>query len=84
MRNRPIAGKYLRDMHVSKAMRSGQIAQGIASGSWSRKEGFAKGNVRLYWVAQSIQEILNLARLLPDRIERTRVVVGITAAGTPK
>jgi hypothetical protein len=51
---------------------------------WPQNVGCTNGDIRLYWVAQSIQEIFDLARLFPDRIERTRVIVGISTARTSK
>ena len=40
-------------------------------------------NLRFYWIAQIIQEILNLARLLPNSIKRAWVATRHIANGRP-
>jgi hypothetical protein len=43
----------------------------------SRRSIASEGNVRLDGVGQSVQHILNLARLRPQLVQRTRIIRGV-------
>jgi hypothetical protein len=64
---------------VIPELQSSPSSQGGVSWAWA--EG---SDIRLYRVTQRIQEILNLACLLPDRIQWTRVVHRVSSARSSK
>jgi hypothetical protein len=70
MRKRPIAGRYLEDGDVSmsytgpKELSEQLFVERLRGGVLALR----RRDLRLYWVAQCIQKIFNLARLLSDRV----------------
>lgn len=62
----------------------GAICEARVSGSRGRGVTWCRDDIRLNWITQSIQEILNLPSLLPNRIKRTRVIHSVSSAWLSK
>jgi hypothetical protein len=41
-------------------------------------------NIRLDWIAQSVQEVFDLAGLFPDRVKGTWIAIHLSSAGRSK
>jgi len=87
IRKRPIAGRYLEQVntvsvHASRSLVWGQLELAAGAGEPPRSNCTRQVvDVRLHWVGQSVQPVLNLASLLADGVEWARVTGGIGAAG---
>jgi len=77
IRKRPIAGRYLFRPRVSLD----SYVMGIAAlGQCMRCSAESERDSRLDGIRQSVQHVLNLARLHAQLVERTGVVPGVVAA----